>query len=110
MSDIDDYDWQHIYEESPLSREYSEVVHEWTDDVYREGAFCGVVRHKWTGTYYSFSAWHNRTGWDCRSGVEWFGPHASVMGAVGQLTQSDRRNLGFEHSPVPEDIYRDYEA
>ena len=107
MSDIDNYDWRYIFEDSDVSQEYADILYEWTDD---EGEFCGVIRNSLTGSYYSFSAWHDYTGWDCRSGVEWFGPHESVMGAVNQLGQAERRRLGFEHSPIPEDIYRDYEA
>jgi hypothetical protein len=109
MSDIDAYDWTHIFEDADFSKEAADILYEWTNDD-REGYFCGVVRNSHTNTYYSFSAWHDYTGWDCQSGVEWFGPYDSVMGAVSQLAQEDRRNLGFEHSPIPEDIYRDYEA
>ena len=107
MSDIDDYDWRHIFEDSDVSQEHADILFEWTDD---EGEFCGAIRDSRNGTYYSFSAWHDYTGWDCRSGVEFFGPYPSVMRAINQLSQESRRRLGFEHSPIPEDIYRDYEA
>lgn len=113
--EIDDYDWNEIFARSdnnsvtPPARQYSEIVYSYKSDGC-EPNFAGVVKNTLTGSYYSFSAWTDYTGWGCRDGVEWFGPFESVMGAVSQLTQEDRRNLGFEHSPVPEDIYRDYKA
>lgn len=106
---ITDYDWSEIFSGFDVPEDCRDIVYEWTDGD-AEASFCGVIRDSRDHTYYAFSAWHDYTGWDCRSGIEWFGPYDSVLGAVSQLTQENRRNLGFEHSPVPEDIYRDYEA
>ena len=106
MSTISEYDWDNIFHDSTVSRDYAEVLYDWRNDD-PEGEFCGIVKNTLTGSYYSFSAWHDYTGWDCRSGVEWFGPHDSVIGAAGQLTQESRRNLGFDHTPEHKDLYRD---
>lgn len=113
MAEIGEYDLRQIFEEAILAQEYSEIVHDWAEDDsdgnggYGEGEFCGIVRNTVTGSYYSFSAWHDYTGWDCQGGVEWFGPHESVVGAANKLSQVDRRRLGFDHTPEHKGLYRD---
>lgn len=106
MSGISNYDWDNIFYPGIVDRAYADIVYSWNNGD-PEGAFCGIVKNSLTGSYYSFSAWHDYTGWDCRSGVEWFGPHDSIMGAANQLSQAERRHLGFDHTPDHGDIYRD---
>lgn len=106
ISGISDYDWDQIFDNSTVDRRYAQVLYDWTDGS-EEASFCGIVKNTLTGSYYSFSAWHDYTGWDCRSGVDWFGPHDSIVGATSQLTQVDRRHLGFDHTPEHKGLYRD---
>lgn len=114
MSDyvLDDWDMNYIFEEAPVlvTKEEANVLYEYA--ISPEGyssVECALVVEQ-ESKYWSVDAWADTTGWDCRSGVNWYGPYDSVMGAVNQLSQEHRRALGFEHSPIPEDVYRDYEA
>ena len=112
---LDEYDlgeiWHYAPEEVKLLSTTPELIHSYA--VSTEGYAqldCAGVYQTDLHTYYSFSGWCDTTGWDCQSGVNWYGPFKSVMSAVNALTQEERRYLGFEHNPVPEDIYRDYGA
>lgn len=112
MSEIQNYDWDQIWDyghrDTPPIRQEHSILFEWcNDDV--ELSFAAVIKDT-VGDYYSVEGWTDYTGWGCRDSVEWFGPYNSVIKATQQLSIESRRHLGFDHSPVPEDIYRDYES
>ena len=110
--ELGEYDWDEIWAQSGRAQRVgSEVLHQWAvpPEGYGSLECAGIVKTA-DGYYYAFDAWADTTGWGCRDGVQWYGPMASVVGAAGHLSQEHRRFLGFENSPVPEDIYRDHEA
>lgn len=106
MSRIDEYDWTQLWEDSaaPISDDYR-VVREWSNED-RELNVVAVICTD-TNLYYAVSGWHDYTGWDCQSGVTWFGPFDSAERAAVQLSQEDRRSLGFETAPDHKGLYRD---
>ncbi len=112
MSEIRQSDWTEIWNyghaDTPPIRQDHSILFEWTngDD---ELAFAAIIQDI-AGDYYSVEGWADYTGWGCQDKVDWFGPYNSVIKAAQQLSIESRRHLGFDHSPVPEDIYRDYES
>ena len=112
MSEIADYDWDQIWTygdaNTPPIRDEHSILFEWCNDD-PELSFAAVIQDI-AGDYYSFEGWTDYTGWGCRDSVEWFGPHGTLLSAVNQLSLESRRHLGFDHSGIREDIYRDYEA
>lgn len=93
------YDWTNIFDYGGPEMQFTTVVNAWTD-FDSEPNFAGVVYHHLG--FYSFEGWHDYTGWDCQSNVEWFGPFSSELFAVEELSSEARRNLGYEVSPIPE--------
>lgn len=91
--EFDEYDWDQIWNVSEPEREGSEVLHSWKSD-HCEPNFAGIVKTA-DGKVWSFSAWHDYTGWDCQSGLEWFGPYDNKVDAVKELGVEERRGLGF---------------
>jgi hypothetical protein len=104
--EISESDWAEIISDLDVPKEYQDIIMDWTDGD-EEASFCGVIRDSRFNTFYSFSAWHDYTGWDCRSGVSWFGPYATVKEVVSYLTQENRRALGLEDSVTFEGLFRD---
>lgn len=112
---LDVYDLGQIWKEAPEEVgevcETDKLIHSYAISPEGYGSLdCAGIYQIDLNTYYSFSAWADTTGWGCQDGVEWYGPFSSVVAAASILSQEERRYLGFEHSPVPEDIYRDYES
>lgn len=110
--ELGEYDWDQIWAQSGRAQRVgAEVLHVYAISPEGYGSLeCAGIVKTLDGYYYAFDAWADTTGWGCQDGVQWYGPMASVKGASDRLSQEHRRALGFEHSPVPEDIYRDYEA
>jgi hypothetical protein len=89
---IDEYSWQKIWSEFPgdSSLEWvgSTVCREYSH--WDEGStFCGVVKLH-DGTYASFEAWTDYTGWGCQDGVEWFTGQKTEKAAAMWLTVVSR--------------------
>jgi len=110
--EMDEYDYDQIWAKAPERisglRDKATLVSSYAISPEGYGSLdCAGIYQFDINTYYAYSGWADTTGWGCQDGVEWFGPFESVMGASDALSLEERRFLGFDHSPVPKDIFRD---